>query len=174
MTQMDLLYILIALGIVWTVIWFRIVTSVPRVEPEEVVEQRTTTLRRRLIFPLGAALLIGLAFSLYWMPYPSVRGRTIGHPTEVVNVSALQWGWIISEKQIRVNTPIEFDLTSRDVNHDFAIYGPNDELLTQAQVMPGYTNKLIYEFDKPGVYTVRCLEYCGLGHDIMVATITVA
>jgi cytochrome c oxidase subunit 2 len=170
---MDLLYILLALGIIWTIIWFRIITSVPRVEPEVVVAQESARLLRRLIFPLGAALLIGLAFSFYWMPYPSVRGHTIGQPMATVNISALQWGWIISRQQIPVHTKVEFDLTSRDVNHDFAIYNPDGQLVTQAQVMPGYTNKLIYAFDKPGVYTIRCLEYCGLGHDIMVATLTI-
>ncbi|HEY7119435.1 MAG TPA: hypothetical protein VH475_22780 [Tepidisphaeraceae bacterium] len=173
MNQLDLLYVLIALGVIWTAIWLRIVTSVPRIEQESVVDRGTAMLRRRLVFPLGAVLLIGIALSLYWMPYPSVRGRTLGQPEMSVDVSALQWAWVISEQKIPANTRVEFDLTSRDVNHDFAIYSPDGQILTQAQAMPGYTNKLIYEFDKPGTYTIRCLEYCGLGHDIMVATLTV-
>ncbi|HCG30239.1 MAG TPA: cytochrome c oxidase subunit II, partial [Chloroflexi bacterium] len=65
------------------------------------------------------------------------------------------------------------ELTTVDVNHNFAIYSPDGVLLTQAQVMPGYTNKLIFEFDKPGTYTVRCLEYCGIWHQIMVAVLTI-
>ena len=173
MTQRDLLYFLLVLGAIWTVVWLRIITSAPRAEPEAIVERKTAMLRRRLIIPLVVALLIGIGLSLYWMPYPSVRGRTLGQPQIKIDVSALQWGWVISAKTLPAKTRVEFDLTSRDVNHDFAIYSPDGRLLTQAQVMPGYDNKLIYEFDKPGDYTVRCLEYCGLGHDGMIATITV-
>jgi cytochrome c oxidase subunit 2 len=39
--------------------------------------------------------------------------------------------------------------------------------------MPGYTNRLIYQFDQPGTYTIRCLEYCGIGHQAMLRTLTV-
>jgi len=171
--QWNLLYLLIALGVVWTAIWLYIILNAHRIEDEPVVDQKVAVYRRRLVFPVGTALLIGVAFSLYFMPYPGVRGRTIGKPIVSVDVSALQWGWVMNQQEIPANTSVEFVLTSQDVNHDFAIYDPAGDLVTQAQVMPGYTNRLIFEFDKPGTYTVRCLEYCGIGHDIMVATFDV-
>lgn len=173
MLQQNLLYLFLVLGVIWTAIWLLIIFSVPRVAPEPDVDAQTATLRRRLVFPIGAVLLIGLAISLYFMPYPSVRGRTLGQPEMTVDVSAVQWAWDIKQKELPANTRIEFSLTTHDVNHNFAIYSPDGVLLTQAQVMPGYTNRLIYEFDKPGVYTVRCLEYCGVWHHIMVAVLTI-
>ena len=45
---------------------------------------------------------------------------------------------------------------------------PDGALLTQVQAMPGYTNRLIYRFDRTGTYTVRCLEYCGIFHHFML------
>lgn len=170
----DLLYLLLALGVIWTVIWLFIVTRATQSAPEEIVAAHSARLRRRLVFPLLGVLLVALLVSLYWLPYPDFRGRTMGKPTMTINVSALQWGWVVSQTKIPAHTPVEFVLTSRDVNHDFAIYGPKGDLLTQAQVMPGYSNRLIYEFDQPGTYTIRCLEYCGLGHDGMLTRLSIA
>jgi cytochrome c oxidase subunit 2 len=39
--------------------------------------------------------------------------------------------------------------------------------------MPGYTNRLQVRFDQPGKYEILCLEYCGVAHHVMAATITV-
>ena len=64
---------------------------------------------------------------------------------------------------------MQFNVTSLDVNHGFAIYDPNDRIVTQAQAMPGFTNRLLYTFKEPGKYRVMCLEYCGLAHHAMVA-----
>lgn len=173
MNQQTLLYLLIGAGLIWTAVWLFVITSVPRVAPEEEVDRRTATLRTRLVYPLGAVMVVGLALSLYWMPYPIVRGRTIGAPTVTVDATASQWVWTLSEQQLPAQTRVEFDLTSTDVNHSFAIFSPDGVLLTQAQAMPGYTNKLIYQFDQPGTYTVRCLEFCGMWHDVMVAVLTI-
>lgn len=173
MTQKYLLALFIAMGVVWFAVWLYVVRNVPRTAPEPDVDEKTNKLRHRLVFPLGATLLILLAVSIYWMPYPAARARSIGDPAVTVDVSALQWAWIISKPEIPLHTVVEFDVTSRDVNHGFAIYDPDGELVTQVQAMPDYTNKLIWKFDKPGDYTVRCLEFCGLGHHIMLATFTV-
>ena len=64
-------------------------------------------------------------------------------------------------------------MQSFDVNHDFGIYDAAGRLLGQVQAMPGYTNHFVYVFQAPGAYTVRCLEYCGLGHHMMTASLTV-
>lgn len=173
MIQSYLLGTLIVLGVVWAAVWLYVVRNIPRTAPEPVVDQGTARLRERLIFPLGATLLILFAASIYFRPYPGARARTIGDPTVTINVEALQWAWIVDAKEIPSNTVVEFAVTSRDVNHGFAIYDPDGELVTQVQAMPGYTNKLIWKFDKPGKYTVRCLEYCGIGHHTMLAELTV-
>ncbi|MHB8462842.1 MAG: cupredoxin domain-containing protein, partial [Vulcanimicrobiaceae bacterium] len=66
-----------------------------------------------------------------------------------------------------LNTPIVFDVTSKDVNHGFGIYGPDDKVFSQVQAMPDYVNHLALTFTVPGHYTVRCLEYCGIAHAAM-------
>jgi cytochrome c oxidase subunit 2 len=173
MPQIYLLYAFLALGVAWAIVWLYVVLNVSRTAPEPVVEEKTDRLRQRLVFPLGATLLILLAVSIYFMPYPDARARTIGDPTFSVHVDALQWAWIVDKQEIPVDTVIAFDVTSQDVNHGFAIYDPNGDLVTQVQAMPDYTNKLIWRFDEPGEYTIRCLEYCGIGHHMMLAKLVV-
>ncbi len=69
--------------------------------------------------------------------------------------------------------PIEFDITSNDVNHGFGLYDPQGNLVGQVQAMPGYVNHLIFTFHEPGTYTVRCLELCCMPHFAMESQITV-
>jgi cytochrome c oxidase subunit 2 len=173
MDPMLVLYAFLGLGAAWTLIWLLIITRASQAEPAANVHAAAARLRRRLIFPLLGVLAVALFITLQRLPYPAARSRTLGPPQMTIDVSALQWAWVVSHARIPVHVPVEFALSSRDVNHDFAIYSPQGKLVAQAQVMPGYTNRLIYAFDQPGVYVVRCLEYCGLGHTIMETHLTV-
>ena len=70
---------------------------------------------------------------------------------------------------IRAGIPVQFEVTSGDVNHGVGIYDADDHLLTQTQAMPGVTNRLVHTFAQPGRYRILCLEYCGLAHHGMIA-----
>ncbi|MBS0570042.1 MAG: cytochrome oxidase, partial [Proteobacteria bacterium] len=74
-----------------------------------------------------------------------------------------------SNTTLTAGSPVEFRVTSADVNHGFAIYAPDGRIAIQTQAMPGFTNKILYTFTQPGTYKVMCLEYCGLGHAPMTA-----
>jgi cytochrome c oxidase subunit II len=100
------------------------------------------------------------------MPYFFVRRQTIGRPTVRVRVLARQWAWTFSQNKVPARVPVEFDVTSDDVNHGFG-------LVAQTQAMPGYTNQLIFTFNEPGTYLVRCLELCGAPHFAMQSQIMV-
>jgi len=41
------------------------------------------------------------------------------------------------------------------------------------QAMPGYHNKLDVTLSEPGVYRIRCLEFCGLSHSTMESSFRV-
>lgn len=174
MNPMVVLFVLFGFGIVWTVIWLWVLLSARQTESQSVVTAKASVLRRKLVLPMLGVLIAVLLVSMYWLPYPEVRSQTVGTPELTITAEGLQWAWIMSQTNVPVGVPVEFAVTSRDVNHDFSIYSPDGKLLTQTQAMPGYTNRLIYKFDKPGVYLVRCLEYCGLGHAGMIVRLTVA
>ncbi|HWB22182.1 MAG TPA: hypothetical protein VG652_04785 [Gaiellaceae bacterium] len=121
-------------------------------------------------FAIVVALLAALLFAtILFTPY----GRGAGANAQVVHVKAIQFAWLVSGKPIKTGTPVEFDLTSADVNHGFGVYTAGGKLLFEVQVMPGLTQRYVYTFRKPGVYTILCMEYCGLGHDRMQGQLTV-
>ncbi|MGH9985696.1 MAG: hypothetical protein ACRD8W_17260 [Nitrososphaeraceae archaeon] len=77
---------------------------------------------------------------------------------------------------IKAGETVKFVARSLDVNHGFSILSSAksmDSPLMQMQVVPGYDNTFYFTFDKPGVYTIRCLEYCGWNHPYMISQITI-
>ncbi|MDX1371604.1 MAG: hypothetical protein R3321_04000 [Nitrososphaeraceae archaeon] len=80
------------------------------------------------------------------------------------------------EIYVKAGETVKFVANSEDVNHGFGILSSSksmDSILMQMQVVPGYDNVFYYTFDKPGTYTIRCLEYCGWLHPYMISEITI-
>jgi cytochrome c oxidase subunit II len=142
---------------------------------------------RRVFFLITASVLL-LAFAVTFnrTPYAAVRSR----PDRIVYVAARQFDFFFSLEPIvnsddlahvatmqAVELPtgaeVEFRVTALDVNHNFALYGPERRLLAQTQAMPGYVNRLRVRLARPGRYEVLCLEYCGAGHHLMQSAFTV-
>lgn len=124
---------------------------------------------------LTAAVIISLAFTLPMTPYPGKLGDR--KPDVVVNAIGEMWSWSLTPGSggtsagenmvLPAGKLVEFDVSSKDVNHNFAIYNSAGELVAQVQAMPDYTNHLFFTFDAPGHYYVLCLEFCGIAHHAM-------
>ena len=173
MTPAFVFAVLVVLGVVWTGVWAWVLLGSRSAIPDAEVAPKAAALRRRLLVPVVVILLLAFVVSLRWVPYPAVREATLGQPQVSVSAIGQQWLWTLSQNRVPAHVPIEFVVTAQDVNHDFGIYDAQGQLLAQVQAMPGYTNRLIYEFDQPGTYTIRCMEYCGIGHQAMLSTLTV-
>lgn len=140
---------------------------------------------RTVIFWLSVPILVGLLFfTLRKTPY-----STEGTPDRVVYVATRQFEFIFSNEPITKSEDLssvkritldalpaggllEFRVTSLDVTHNFAIYDEQGAVHAQVQSMPGYVNRLRTRLEKPGTYNVLCLEYCGLAHHVMKASLT--
>jgi cytochrome c oxidase subunit II len=164
----------VAIGLVFVVLALLIVAlfvTVARQTVSDVPFERVQAvgywLRKRWLAFLCALLVLVVGLSLFELPYAK------GSPRTVVQVTGVQFAWIITPSSLPLNTPIRFDVTSRDVNHGFGIYDPHGHLIGSVQAMPGYTNKLDLTFHTAGVYHVLCLELCGLNHHLMQASFTV-
>lgn len=107
---------------------------------------------------------------------------------QVINITAGQWFWLMNKYSsqpssgqsphvtVEVGKPVKFIARSIDVNHGFGIFaGPDDgsPILLQMQIIPGMDNVFYYTFKQPGIYLVRCLEYCGYAHPYMTSIIQV-
>jgi len=128
--------------------------------------------RDRLFWVVISAGVI-VSFGTLW-EWPIAGHATAAPKADVViRATAHQWRWEIDRDTVQPGQLVEFELTSRDVNHGFAIYKDKHHMVAQAQAMPGYVNKLQVRFTEPGEYEVLCLEYCGLAHHAMRTVIKV-
>lgn len=176
MSPHAVLWILIALGIVWTIGWAMVLVRSTRAPAlaERDLERSETRVRLTLLALFASAGLVLFLLTLGWLPYHGSRVAHVGQPQVTVNVTGVQWAWMLSRHRLPAGIPIQFDVRGADVNHDFGIYDPQGRLVAQVQAMPGYVNRLVHVFRTPGSYTVRCLEYCGIAHHEMISSFTVA
>ncbi len=122
-------------------------------------------------------VIVSLAFTLPLTPYPKKVGER--KPDVTIKAIGEMWSWTLTPGPgsasadgnvvLPVGKTVEFEVSSKDVNHNFGIYNSAGELIAQVQAMPDYTNRLFYTFNVPGHYYVLCLEYCGVAHHAMNA-----
>jgi cytochrome c oxidase subunit 2 len=142
-------------------------------------------LKKRFWFFLILVFVLGI-FASVTIPRSPYFLFADESPAKVIHVAARQFSFVISDKAIDPNNPVgadslelhanelvEFRVTSLDVNHGFGIYDTSSRLIAQTQAMPGYVNRLRWKFEEPGEYTILCLEYCGMAHQVMRSSITV-
>ncbi|HWG45341.1 MAG TPA: hypothetical protein VN688_21440 [Gemmataceae bacterium] len=144
--------------------------------------------RNRVLFLsfLLAFAAVSLFLTLPDTPYP-VEGVK---PDRVVYVSGKQFAFKLSDKPIsredalddevflsikpiRAGELVEFRISGIDVTHGFSIYDRAGTVQAQTQAMPGYVNRLRYQFSQSGTYPVLCFELCGIGHPTMKAELKV-
>lgn len=92
-----------------------------------------------------------------------------------VAVEAYRWDWRFSYPDapgaavpdgalhIPAGVPVDVVVTSADVIHSFWV----PRLAGKIDAIPGHTNTIRIQADRPGVYWGVCAEYCGVGHDVM-------
>ncbi len=126
---------------------------------------------RPWLFAFGLIVLVaGNYRALVALPFvtPAPSGAV-----QRVDVVGEQWSWKIAPAEVKVGEPVEFHVTSKDVNHGFGLYDEGLRVLAETQAMPAYTNVLRYTFTRPGTYRILCLEYCGVSHHDMMTEIAV-
>jgi cytochrome c oxidase subunit II len=148
--------------------------TAPIVHPEPAGERRRF---RAVAAAAGATVLI-----LFGLLVASVAtGREIaslhtgpGEPTLTLDVVGHQWWWEVeyqdrdpsrafvtaNEIHLPVGRPVLIKAASRDVIHSLWI--PN--LHGKRDLIPGRTNALWLEADRPGIYRGQCAEFCGYQH----------
>lgn len=157
-------FLVMAAGII--AIMLAVALSSGRRSEQAAVQLQGYALRRWWFFILAATCVASFVISLPSFPYPTRAKTTGGGPH--YPVVARQYMFEVAAS-VPADTPIVFDVTSKDVNHGFGIYDPSGELVAQVQAMPEYVNHLPFTFHQRGRYTIRCLEYCGVGHAAMQA-----
>lgn len=144
-----------------------------RVDDPAPLVARAYRLRTALFWALLLIVTPVMLTTLFDLPYASAaNARQQGTP-QIIDVVGRQWSWTLSHDETRIGIPVEFRVTSSDVNHGLGIYDAELRLVAQTMAMPGYVNTLRHTFTEPGIYRLLCLEYCGLVHHSMIAELRV-
>ncbi len=86
-----------------------------------------------------------------------------------VFINAQMWSFEPSEMYFPVGSEVDFYLSSKDVVHGFHIAEKGINMMA----VPGGINKTTTKFTEPGIYNIVCHEYCGSGHQHMMAEIII-
>jgi cytochrome c oxidase subunit 2 len=182
--QQVALVLFLALTAVIVVVFAWVALSTRR--PQALDIKKAYGLRKAFFVIVAACLLLAIVVTISRTPYAAVSAGS----DRIIYVAARQFEFFYSLEpivsvadltnvpavkhlELPLGTAVEFRVTSLDVNHNFAIYGPQRRLLAQTQAMPGYVNRLRVHLETPGRYQVLCLEYCGAAHHLMQTELTV-
>jgi len=121
-----------------------------------------------LALAIALFLIINLASIKFFPAVYTARAAASGTEVMDVTVDAQSWSYDMSAQEFVAGKPVRFIAQSLDTVHGFAVYHPEGHILFTMMLIPGVgTSSLIYTFDEPGTYKVRCLEYCGMAHHDM-------
>jgi cytochrome c oxidase subunit II len=135
----------------------------------------------RLVLLLGVALPIVVLLTLFVYADVFVMRSTAapnrGSTAFTIHVIGHQWFWEVrypgtdavtaNEIHVPVNTRVNLVGTTGDVIH--SIWVP--ELNRKVDLIPGRTNRILLEADRPGHYRGQCSEFCGLQHAHMAVEV---
>ncbi|WP_326540492.1 cytochrome c oxidase subunit II [Pseudorhodoferax sp.] len=125
-----------------------------------------------LVLPAGVLFLL-LAWSMALVSgLTTIRGdelrmRIAGNiywwRVSYLDAAGQEWLADANELHIPVGQPVVIDMVSEDVIHSFWV----PKLGGKMDMIPGRTNRLKLQADKPGVYGGQCAEFCGGAHSLM-------
>ena len=121
---------------------------------------------------ITTVLLLASAVWTLW----TVRGLsdTSRAAAVTIDVTGQQWWWEVRYRSgapsrefstandlvIPAGVPVQLNLRSRDVVHSFWV----PKLAGKMDMIPGQTNRIRIEADRPGIYRGQCSEFCGMQH----------
>jgi cytochrome c oxidase subunit 2 len=150
-------------------------------------ETRAVPIERRaggmrwIVVGLGVSL-VPLIISLGWTIHALAHVGTLPrNPRLAIDVTARQWWWearydggrpdlafaTANEIHIPTGEKVLIRLTGRDVIHSFWI----PKLAGKMDAVPGQTNRMWIEANRPGRYRGQCAEFCGLQHAHMALVV---
>lgn len=110
---------------------------------------------------LGISLHIITYNTIPWAPMDLNRSEIKADKVFNITVENHKFKLPSEKLFIAVNEKVIFDVTSNDLTYGFGLFRQDNSMLFQMQVVPGHKNDIIWQFDKPGVYTIRSTEYSG-------------
>jgi len=118
---------------------------------------------------LGVSLHFITYYTIPWKPMDMHRADIAPDKVFDIGVAGHRFQMPAETLQVSCNDKVLFNVTSSDLTYGFGLFRQDHSMLFQMQVVPGHVNDILWQFDKPGVYTIRSTEYSGpAGVDMVV------
>jgi cytochrome c oxidase subunit 2 len=110
---------------------------------------------------LGVSLHIATYHTIPWKPLDMNRASI--QADKVFNISVANHKFQLPEEKLLINCndKVLFNVTSSDLTYGFGLFRKDNSMVFQMQVVPGHNNDILWQFDQPGVFSIRSTEYSG-------------
>lgn len=155
----TLAYSCYAVAIILVMMWFGI----------KLTKSGTTSKLSKSLFYSFVTLLVILGVSLHIITYNTIPWASMDinreniTPDKTFDIKAANHQFYLPTDTlfVKVGEKALFDVTSTDLTYGFGLFRQDNSMLFQMQVVPGHRNDILWQFTKPGVYTIRSTEYSG-------------
>ena len=121
------------------------------------------------LFYTFVGFLTVLGVSLHLVTYNTIPWARVDlnrpdyKPDKTFNITVKDHQFILPSEKIIIdlNDMVLFNVVSDDLTYGFGLFREDNSMLFQMQVVPGHKNDVIWQFDKPGIYSIRSTEYSG-------------
>lgn len=118
---------------------------------------------------LGVSLHFITYYTIPWKPMDMHRADITPDKVFDIGVAGHKFQMPAETLQVACNDKVLFNVTSSDLTYGFGLFRQDHSMLFQMQVVPGHVNDILWQFDTPGVYSIRSTEYSGpAGVDMVV------
>lgn len=131
-------------------------------------DQKTTAVPAAFFYSFAAFLVI-LGVSLHIVTYHTIPWKEMDlnrakiKADKIFKITVANHKFSLpSEKLLaKTNEKVLFEVTSADLTYGFGLFREDNSMVFQMQVMPGHMNDILWQFSKPGVFSIRSTEYSG-------------
>ncbi|MFH0989377.1 MAG: cytochrome C oxidase subunit II [bacterium] len=114
-------------------------------------------------------LLVVIGISLHIITYNTIPWSSMDlnraeiKPDKVFNITVAKHKFQLPSERLSINLheKVLFNVTSNDLTYGFGLFRSDNSMVFQMQVVPGHVNDILWQFDKPGIYSIRSTEYSG-------------
>lgn len=110
---------------------------------------------------IGVSLHIVTHETIPWKAMDLNRANIKADKTFNITVANHKFNLPAQKMVIKTDDKVMFTVTSKDLTYGFGLFREDNSMLFQMQVLPGHINNILWQFDRPGVYSIRSTEYSG-------------
>jgi cytochrome c oxidase subunit II len=134
-----------------------------------------------LVIGLGVVFPVAVVTALFvWSDIFVIRSTAAPPPASTamtIEVTGHQWWWevrypgtaAVTANEIHIPTHTRVNVVGRSDDVIHSLWVP--ELNRKIDLIPGRTNRVLLEADRPGIYRGQCSEFCGLQHAHMTVEV---